>query len=246
MFNPDAPISTHITLSAHVSPSVVKTTGGDFLLTWRLGGLPFVGREEWELEHRHNTFNRMLQTLRAPDYTNVAFWVHDIRRRRAIRNKSKFDQAFNQTLSDAYYEALSSQKLMQNELYLTMMYRPVVQGKAFAEKSSDVSRLESEQAQAIAQVLELAGNIEAVLRITRRRASVCTKPPTVSSSPKYSPCCTSTKIRSSTPRFSMRCHAWVGMSTCSPCCNVCSLSSRVTVAMPVTTNQCSARCWCLW
>ena len=164
MFNPDAPISTHITLSSHVSPSVVKTTGGDYLLTWSLGGLPFVGREEWELEHRHNTFNRMLQTLRAPDYTNVAFWVHDIRRRRGIRNKSKFDQAFNQTLSDGYYEALSSQKLMQNELYLTMMYRPVVQGKAFAEKSADVSRLESEQAQAIAQVLELAGNVEAVLK----------------------------------------------------------------------------------
>lgn len=106
----------------------------------------------------------MLQTLRAPDYTNVAFWVHDIRRRRAIRNKSKFGQEFNQDLSDAYYEALSSQKLMQNELFLTMMYRPVVQGKAFAEKHSDVSRLESEQAQAIAQVLELAGNIEAVLK----------------------------------------------------------------------------------
>lgn len=164
MFTPDAPISTHIPLSSHVSPSVVKTTGGDYLLTWSLGGLPFVGREEWELEHRHNTFNRMLQTLRAPDYTNVAFWVHDIRRRRGIRNKSKFGQAFNQSLSDAYYEALSNQKLMQNELYLTMMYRPVVQGKAFAEKSADVSRLESEQAQAIAQVLELAGNIEAVLK----------------------------------------------------------------------------------
>jgi type IV secretion system protein VirB4 len=164
MFTPDAPISTHIALSTHVSPSVVKTRGGDFLLTWRLGGLPFVGREEWELEHRHNSFNRMLQTLRAPDYTNVAFWVHDIRRRRAIRNKSKFGQAFNQTLSDAYYEALSSQKLMQNELYLTMIYRPIVHGKAFAEKSADVSRLESEQAQAINQVLELAGNIEAVLK----------------------------------------------------------------------------------
>jgi type IV secretion system protein VirB4 len=164
MFTPDAPISTHIALSTHVSPSVVKTRGGDFLLTWRLGGLPFVGREEWELEHRHNSFNRMLQTLRAPDYTNVAFWVHDIRRRRGIRNKSKFGEAFNQTLSDAYYEALSTQKLMQNELYLTMIYRPIVQGKVFAEKSADVSRLESEQAQAIAQVLELAGNIEAVLK----------------------------------------------------------------------------------
>lgn len=164
MFTPDAPISSHITLSSHVSPTVVKTTGGDFMLVWRLAGLPFVGREEWEIEHRHNTFNRMLQTLRAPDYPNVAFWVHDIRRRRPIRDGSKFRQPFNQALSDAYYASLSGQKLMQNELYLTMIYRPVVEGKRWIEKSANVERLEQEQAQAIGTLLELAGNVEAVLK----------------------------------------------------------------------------------
>ncbi|WP_448100801.1 VirB4 family type IV secretion/conjugal transfer ATPase [Luteibacter jiangsuensis] len=164
MFTPDAPIATHITLSSHVSPTVVKTTGGDYLLVWRLDGLPFVGREEWEIEHRHNSFNRMLQTLRAPDYPNVAFWVHDIRRRRPIKDNSKFGQPFNQALSDAYYNSLSGQKLMQNELYLTMIYRPVVEGKRWVEKSANIERLQHEQAQAIATVLELAGNVEAVLK----------------------------------------------------------------------------------
>ena len=163
-FYPDTPISEFIPLSTHVSPTVLKTTGGDFLLVWRLGGLPFVGREEWEIEHRHNTFNRLLQTLRAPDFVNVAFWVHDIRRRRRLRDHSRFGQAFNQSLSDAYFEALSSQKLMQNELYLTLIYRPVVGGKRFAEKSADLGRLEAEQADAINTVLELAGNVEAVLK----------------------------------------------------------------------------------
>ena len=164
MFIPDASIAEHLPLSTHVSPTVVKTTAGDFLMVWRLGGLPFVGREEWELEHRHNTFNRMLQTLRAPDFVNVAFWVHDIRRRRKLKDNSKFEHEFNQSLSDGYYTALSTQKLMQNELYLTMIYRPVVEGKRFVEKSSDVSRLEAEQSQAITKILELAGNVEAVLK----------------------------------------------------------------------------------
>ncbi len=94
-------------MSTHVSPTVLKTTGGDYLLTWHLGGLPFVGREEWEIEHRHNTFNRMLQTLRAPDFVNVAFWVHDVRRRRRLKEHSRFGQSFNQDMSDAYFEALS-------------------------------------------------------------------------------------------------------------------------------------------
>lgn len=163
-FSPDAPIGDFVSLSTHVSPTVLKTTGGDFLMTWRLEGLPFVGREEWEIEHRHNTFNRMLQTLRAPDFVNVAFWVHDLRRHRSIKNESRFDQAFNQSLSDAYFGALANQKLMQNELYLTLIYRPVVGGKRFVERSSDVARLEAEQQQAIGKVLELAGNVEAVLK----------------------------------------------------------------------------------
>ena len=163
-FTPDTSISEFIPLSTHVSPTVVKTTGGDFLLTWRLGGLPFVGREEWELEHRHNTFNRLLQTLRAPDFTNVAFWVHDVRRRRRIQQTSKFDHAFNQQLSDAYFAALSAQKIMANELYLTLIYRPVVTGRKLVEKSSNVRQLQAEQDQAVAKVLELAGNVEAVLK----------------------------------------------------------------------------------
>ncbi|WP_045771160.1 VirB4 family type IV secretion/conjugal transfer ATPase [Xanthomonas albilineans] len=164
MFIPDTSISEFISISTHVAPSVLKTTGGDFMLTWHFGGLPFVGREEWEIEHRHNTFNRMLQTLRAPDFANVAFWVHDVRRRRRINASGEFRQAFNQELSDQYYSALSSQKIMQNELYMTIIYRPVVTGKRLMNKSSSIVQLQSEQDQAIAKLLELVGNVEAVLK----------------------------------------------------------------------------------
>jgi len=164
MFSPDSPVSEFIPYSSHVAPSVIKTVGGDYMLIWHLEGLPFVGREEWELEHKHNTFNRMLQTLRAPDFVNVAFWVHDVRRRGRVNTHSKFKHRFNQEMSDAYYGQLSAQKIMQNELYLTLIYRPVVGGKAFVEKTSDTSRLQVMQDQAVAKVLELAGNVEAVLK----------------------------------------------------------------------------------
>lgn len=164
MLSPDTSIAGFIPLSAHVSPHVVKTTGGDYLLTWRLDGLPFVGREDWDLEHRHGAFNRMLQTLRAPDFVNVAFWVHDVRLRGTIRMDGEHRQPFNRELSAAYIAALSSQKIMQNELYLTMIYRPVVSGKKFVERSADLARLQAEQDQAVTKLQELAGNVEAVLK----------------------------------------------------------------------------------
>lgn len=164
LFTPDTSISKFVPLSTHVSPTVLKTTGGDFLVVWHLGGLPFVGREEWEIEHKHNTFNRLLQTLRAPDYVNVAFWVHDVRRRRSINTEDRFEEQFNQQLSDKYYSSLSSTKIMQNELYLTMLYRPVVEGKRLIEKSADHEVLDREQKQAISKIGELATNVEAVLK----------------------------------------------------------------------------------
>ncbi len=102
---------------------VLKTTDDDYLMTWRPEGLPFVGRENRELGHRHQSFNRMLQTLRAPDFVNVAFWVHDIRRRRHLKDHSTFRQSVNQQMSDAYFGALAAQKLMQNELYITLRCR---------------------------------------------------------------------------------------------------------------------------
>ena len=157
-------IGDFVPFSTHVSPSVLKTVGGDYLLTWRLGGLPFVGRDEWEIEHRHATFNRLLQTLRAPDFANLAFWTHDVRLRRRIAGSARFEQSFNQALSDQYFDSLSAQKLMQNELYLTMIYRPVVSGKRLVEKSTDFGRLQSEQDQAVAKLQELAGNVEAILK----------------------------------------------------------------------------------
>lgn len=164
MLIPDTPISELIPISTHVSPTVLKTTGGDYILVWRLGGLPFVGREEWDIEHRHNVFNRMLQSLRAPDFVNVAFWVHDIRRRGRITSQDRFEQNFNQTMSDGYFSALAAQRIMQNELYLTLVYRPIVSGKRLAERSGDMKKLQAAQEQAIGQVLELAGNVEAVLK----------------------------------------------------------------------------------
>ena len=59
LLSPDANFSNFIPFSTHVDTHVVKTREGDYLITWLLSGFPFVGREDWELEHRHKTFNNL-------------------------------------------------------------------------------------------------------------------------------------------------------------------------------------------
>ena len=63
----------------------------------------------------------------------------------------------------------------------------------------------------------------------------------MSSSPKYVPCCTSMKTTSAVPSLAMRCALSRGMSMASPAGTSLRVPSRVTVAVPDTMNQCSAR-----
>lgn len=163
MFTADATIAGFLPYSCHVADDVVKTRGGEYLLAWSLGGLPFLGRDDWEIEHRHATFNRLLQALRAPDVANVAFWSHDIRRRRRLRLHYRFGQAFNQMVSDGYHAALADARVLQNELYLTLVHRPSAPPRAL-DDNGDRAYLANREQQGIARVHELAANAEAVLR----------------------------------------------------------------------------------
>lgn len=53
---------------------------------------------------------------------------------------------------------------MQNELYFSMIYRPVVTGRRLVEKSANPDKIRAEEEQAVAKVVELATNVEAVLK----------------------------------------------------------------------------------
>ncbi|MDV3468445.1 VirB4 family type IV secretion/conjugal transfer ATPase [Stenotrophomonas sp. C3(2023)] len=163
MFDPDSPARRYIPISTHVSPTVLKTTGGDLAVVWRLQGLPFVGRDDADLSRRHNSFNHLLQTLRAPDFVNVAFWLHDIRSQCQLRDESSFAHAFNQQLCDDYFGALSRRRLLANQLYLTLLYRPRPGRARLHERATDTAQLQREQDEALACVAELATNLEAAL-----------------------------------------------------------------------------------
>ena len=163
MYLHDSPIGDFIPFSSHVSREALKTTGGDYLLSWELGGLPFVGRSEAELRHRHATFNRLLQALRAPDSVNVAFWTHEIRRHCRPWRGALPPAGFNREVGERYYRQLASQRSLCNRLYLTLIYRPQAGNGHLLGHATDIAGLRAEQESALAKLLELAGNVEAVL-----------------------------------------------------------------------------------
>ena len=114
-----------IPYAAHVAPSVVSTTFGDYLQVFRLAGASFETSDDEELNNWHERLNVLWRNLASP---NVALWTNIVRRRadndllaaRADLSKKNFADA----LFDKYGRKLARETLMINEVYLSVVHRP--------------------------------------------------------------------------------------------------------------------------
>ncbi|MGH8240582.1 MAG: VirB4 family type IV secretion/conjugal transfer ATPase, partial [Steroidobacteraceae bacterium] len=96
---------------------------------------------------------------------NTALWVHVIRRREVVATAPAETSGFAATLAAMYRERLSSETLMVNELYLSVVYRPVA-GAA----PGLLSRIASKRAPK-AQAVERADAIDASEKLAQTIAS---------------------------------------------------------------------------
>ena len=118
----ELPASRHIPFSAHVSPEVVVTTAGDYVQTLRLGGASFESADDETLNNWHERLNVTWRNLASP---NVALWTHIVRRRDVPRVVPARGSGFADRLARRYQERLAAETLMVNELYLSILFRPV-------------------------------------------------------------------------------------------------------------------------
>jgi type IV secretion system protein VirB4 len=120
--------SDRIPYTAHVSPTVVRTTFGDYLQVFRLGGASFESSDDDELNNWHERLNVLWRNVASP---SVALWTQVIRRRAgssaAPPHASEGRRAgspFAGALHAKYRSRLAGEVLMVNEVYLAVVYRP--------------------------------------------------------------------------------------------------------------------------
>ncbi|HTY94250.1 MAG TPA: VirB4 family type IV secretion/conjugal transfer ATPase [Steroidobacteraceae bacterium] len=107
---------------AQVSEHVVSTVAGDYVQVFRLGGVGFETADYARLNTWHERLNVLWRNLASP---HVALWTHVVRRREWIRSAAP-EPGFAGALSRRYRERVAAEKLMLNELYLSVVFRPVV------------------------------------------------------------------------------------------------------------------------
>ena len=141
----------YLPYTAQVGEHLVKTAAGEFLQVFRLGGAGFESADDADLNGWHERLNVTWRNIAS---ANVALWTHLIRRREVAAALPGAADGFAGQLATRYQRRLSSQTLMLNQWYLTVVYRPIV-GAAptlLAKAMGRVPRASS--AQDLAEALE--------------------------------------------------------------------------------------------
>lgn len=153
----------YIPYSVHVARDVVRTVAGDYLQVFRLGGASFESADAEQINQWHERLNVLWRNVADP---SVALWTHILRRRESGPPFTADEPGFAGRLHGIYSRRLLAERLMVNELYLSVLYRPAA-GRARHALSRALSR-----AQPSASRLELADALEACERLAQNLRAV--------------------------------------------------------------------------
>ncbi|WP_307594309.1 VirB4 family type IV secretion/conjugal transfer ATPase [Variovorax paradoxus] len=117
----EAGAATMIPLSAHVDEHVALTRAGDYVQTLRLAGTSFESADDEDINSWHERLNVLLRNIASP---NLALWTHVIRRREMAYPAVRTTPGFADEIEQRYRRKMAGERLMVNELYLSVVFRP--------------------------------------------------------------------------------------------------------------------------
>ena len=118
----EQPAGTHLPYARHVNDCTLETRDGLLLQTIRLRGLLFETADTGELNYRKTLRDAM---LRAIGSSRFALYHHVVRRRAEVDLHAAYPDAFSQKLGDRWADRLAAKELFVNDLYLTLIRRPL-------------------------------------------------------------------------------------------------------------------------
>jgi type IV secretion system protein VirB4 len=122
----ERPVSSHLPYLRHIDDFVVKSKSGLLMNFIKLEGFSFQTADWSSINVRMLGRNDLVRTL---GNSRFALYSHIIRREIEPTIPSSFDNAFCRELDERYHTALSKRRMFVNDLYLTIIRRPL-QGHA--------------------------------------------------------------------------------------------------------------------
>ena len=159
----ESPLTRFVPFSSLVSANDVITRGGDYLRVWRLDGVPFECADEHTISERHEAKCSLLRNLAGGQF---AIWEHRLHRAVEDTLSEPREPGFARDMARAYAASLRGRRMMSNELYLTLVYRPTTSrvGRAFQSNRRTRNDIATAQAEALRVMEEKTALVERVLR----------------------------------------------------------------------------------
>ena len=127
----EKPAGVHLPYAAQRDDYTIETRGGMLMQCIALRGMLFETADSEELNYRKVLRDAMLQSIGS---SRFALYHHIIRRRVDIGLESTFPDSFSQSLDDKWRARLGERQLYVNELYLTLVRRPLQGGLGIADR----------------------------------------------------------------------------------------------------------------
>lgn len=120
LLNREKALADQVPYSAHVSPHNVRTASGDLVTILRLEGAAHEAADPEDVQAWHEALNGLLKNLAQPD---LALWRHTVRRERNEYPAGEFLPGFACDLNERYAATLAGERMMTNDLYLSLVLR---------------------------------------------------------------------------------------------------------------------------
>lgn len=137
--------SSFIPYSSHVTENTVKLVSGDFMQIIKLQGAAHESADIEDINNWHQQLNGMMRNIAS---ANVALWSHVVRREYNAYPQGDFPAGFCHDFNEKYRQQMTRDRMLINELYLTIVYRPQpVKAAKWIERFSVTSKEEAEELQ---------------------------------------------------------------------------------------------------
>ncbi|MEH3098728.1 VirB4 family type IV secretion/conjugal transfer ATPase [Sphingomonas adhaesiva] len=118
----EKPVGAHLPYLRHVDANTIETRDGLLMQVIHLRGLLFETADTDELNYRKRLRDAMLQAIGTSQF---ALSYHVVRRQVDVSREGRFPDPFSQRLDTAWQARLGRRKLYVNDLYLTLIRRPL-------------------------------------------------------------------------------------------------------------------------
>ncbi len=118
----EKPAGSRLPYARHVDDATIETRDGRLMQFIHLGGFPFETADTDELNYRKSVRETL---LRGVANSRFALYHHVVRRETSPNMTGAFDDPFSASLDATWRQRLDSRRLYTNDLFLTLVRRPL-------------------------------------------------------------------------------------------------------------------------